>query len=80
MKRDQVGLTALDLLLFSLERYCSSTPGNCSNVRASGNEGVEESCGAKKKRHGKHRFVRLEGLSSSIDLITCVIRDRHVRE
>lgn len=49
MKRNQVGLTALDLLLFSLERYCSSTPGNCSNERASGNEGVEECCGAKRK-------------------------------
>jgi hypothetical protein len=52
MKRNQIGLTALDPLLFSLERYCSSTPGNCSNVRASGNEGVEESCGAKKKGMG----------------------------
>lgn len=34
----------------------------------------------KQKRHGKYRFVRLEGMSSSIDLITCVIMIRHARE
>ena len=49
MKRnDQAGLTALDPLLFSLERCCSSTPGNRTNVLGCGDDGVEESCGKKK--------------------------------
>lgn len=48
MKRNQIGLTALDPLLFSLERYCSSTPKNCTNVFGCGDDGVEESSGAKK--------------------------------